>query len=271
MAGDVLQDLVDQLAVLWRHGTGGQSGRIHGAACRPSERRLTWRGGRGAGLLIGRRGGRRGRGRRGQQVWGQNTLVVQQQLSCRLNVSSRQPEGHFSRGPLEPQVQQLEDRGQTVRWLGDSSWRTGQTGDISWTEGRYLLHLLRTDCVQLGRLGRVQQDLGTDRERSGVHRAWVLSRGPASRVRVGSGSGTDRGRLVHVPLGAVQRSGRVRPGEAQLHQPGDVLHPRPPPLALLLLLVLTLLDRRGPGQNQVRTTEDPFSRYRIRTLPGAGC
>ncbi|PWA15696.1 hypothetical protein CCH79_00019574 [Gambusia affinis] len=193
VAGDVLQDLVDQLAVLWRHGTGGQSGRVHGAACRPSERRLTWRGGRGAGLLIGRRGGRRGRGRRGQQVWGQNTLVVQQQLSCRLNVSSRQPEGHFSRGPLEPQVQQLEDRGQTVRWLGDSSWRTGDRRGTS-------VGQRDGTCSTFSGLTASSWDVWDESSRIwGQTESGQASIGlgfcPEAR-RVGSGSGPGRGRTA---------------------------------------------------------------------------
>lgn len=67
--------------------------------------------GGGAGLLGGgggRGGGGGGRGH-GQQLRGQDALVVQQQLSGRLDVSTRQSESSFGHVPVKAQVQQLKE------------------------------------------------------------------------------------------------------------------------------------------------------------------
>lgn len=55
---------------------------------------------------------------------------------------------------------------------------------------------------------------------------------------------TDAVSSVHVPVGVVQRSSCVPPGEAQLHQGGDGLCPPRPPLSLPLHQVLALLSHK---------------------------
>lgn len=69
--------------------------------------------GGGAGLLGGGggAGGRPSRLGRGQQVCGEDALVVDQQLSSRLDVSSRQPERRPGRVSLKAEVQQLGEGG----------------------------------------------------------------------------------------------------------------------------------------------------------------
>lgn len=65
-------------------------------------------GGGGAGLLRGGRGGGGGGRGHGQELRGEDALVVQQQLSGRLDVSARQPERRLGRVPVKAQVQQLQ-------------------------------------------------------------------------------------------------------------------------------------------------------------------
>lgn len=73
---------------------------------------FTCGGGGGGGLLRGGGGGG-GRGSR-EALQGEDAPVVQQQLSCWLDVSARPSESSFRRLPLKTQIQQLQrHRGQT--------------------------------------------------------------------------------------------------------------------------------------------------------------